>query len=763
MNKDVEKLLKDRYFLKDEETWEQLANRVSSIFFDVFNDIKEMKFIPSSPTLMNSNTKGERLGTLSSCFPMDIEDSIEGIYEAQKEAAIVTKLGGGIGYDFTKLRGSNEQIKSIKRDSSGPLPFINVFNATLDGIQQGGVRRGAGMAMLSIYHPNIIDFINAKKNLQNFTRFNFSIKIDDEFYKKLKETPDAQHFVKNVNNELEYALQDKDGKLITIKQLWDMIIQQAWSVAEPGVFNESIAYRQCTVTNLSQTVISNPCQEFVNIPYASCNLGSINLSKFVHGKKFDWEALHNTIINAVTFLDAVIDVNKFPIKSIEKITKKIRPIGLGVMGLAHALYMKEVPYNSERAYNFIDEVMRYITLLSMKTSIEFAKKTKESYEAFDYDLFIKANERFFKHNKCREIITSDLIKDIKKYGIRNSCFTSIAPTGSIAFIAETSGGIEPVFALTYARKIEKVNKEYDIVYISDPIFQKYIESNFTEIQQKEILKNIAENNGSCSKCDLIPKEMKDVFKVAGDLTPLEHLNILKAAAQNTSLSVSKTVNLPNHATKEEIQEVYLKAHEMGIIGVTVYRDGCREGVLVHSNGNGNGIIERHAPKRPKSLPCEIYRIKYKGEDWISFIGLYKNHPYEIFLGKVNKVNLPKSISNGEIIKFKSGHYRFENKEEEYFIDHIGETFNNEGERDALARSISGHLRHGTPIKYVIDMLNKSEGDITNYAKALARILKNYIKDGETASGMCPECKGKLIYKQGCVECANPTCSFSKCS
>lgn len=256
MNNDVIKLLQDRYFLQTENTWEQVAKRVSEIHQPIFNDIKELRFVPSSPTLMNANTK-ERLGTLSSCFPLDITDSIEGIYGALQDGAVVTKFGGGIGYDFSELRSSFETIKSIKRNSSGPLPFINVFNATLDGIQQGGVRRGAGMALLSIYHPDILSFVRAKAKLSKYNRFNFSVKIDDAFYEKLKNTPDEIHKVK-LKDETFIELQDGD-KPVSVKKLWNEIIYHAWKVAEPGIFNETIAYNQCANTNISNKVISNPC------------------------------------------------------------------------------------------------------------------------------------------------------------------------------------------------------------------------------------------------------------------------------------------------------------------------------------------------------------------------------------------------------------------------------------------------------------------------------------------------------------------------
>jgi len=493
------------------------------------------------------------------------------------------------------------------------------------------------------------------------------------------------------------------------------------------------------------------------------------------GKKFNWERFEDTIVKATRFINNTLDINKYPIKKIQDTTLKVRAIGLGIMGLAHTLYLKGIPYNSEKAIKFTEEVVRYLTLRSMKESVELAKEfymqelEKDpfvqctiipygAYEAFEPDLYFKANERFFTKN-CRNVNIEELKEDIKKHGIRNSATTSIAPTGSIGFLADVSSGIEPVFALSYTRKIEKLNKEYEFVYISDPIFEDYLSKTFDEKTKEKILKTVVENNGSCQKCLDIPEEIRKIFVVASDLTPSEHLDILEAAAINTSLSVSKTVNLPSTATKEEVGEVFLDAHRRGIIGVTVYRDGCREGILVHANtSNGDHIIERHAPKRPQKLPCDVYKVIYQGRSWIVFVGLFKDKPYEMFAGASEDVTIPKNITEGFIIKQKSKHYSFE-YDGEIVVNNINKTFANK-EHDAFARTISMSLRHGTPIKYVVETLNKSEGDITHLAKVLARTLKKYIEDGQEA-GKCPSCGTKLTYKEGCVCCQS--CGFSKCN
>lgn len=764
MNQAIQKLLKERYYLDEEDTWEDLAKRVSAIFPESFDLIKDKIFIPSSPTLMNANTGGKRKGTLSSCFTMGIEDSIEGIMDSLKEAAIVTKASGGVGYVFSNLRSSKEPIKGLNgRFSSGPIPFANMFNTVLDGIQQGGVRRGAGMFQCDITAPDILEVIRAKDKKGILERFNISIRVTDEFYSKLKSNPECPHIV-YFKDGSSHQLTDTDGHIITVGELWDEIIEYAWRCAEPGIFNIDIATRQCTTTNVNPIVLSNPCAEYVNIPYSSCNLGSINLTKLVTlDKQFDWDAFDKAIRISTRFLNTVIDVNDFPIEKIKTVTQQIRPIGLGVMGYAHMLYKMEIPFNSAFANNFCNELFYFLTTVSMQESIEIAKETGKSYPAFDFDLYVKSNERFFKED-------SDMYKNIKQFGIANSCNSSIAPTGSISFLTNTSSGIEPVFALTYARKIEKINKEYETVYISDPIFAEYLNNNFDEKTKIKILKQVAESKGSCQKVEEIPEEMRKVFVVASDITPMEHLDSLVAVARNVSLSVSKTINVPHEATKKEISEVYIKAHDLGIIGVTVYRDGCREGILVHHTDKEDDdvIVRTNAPKRPTSLPCHVYkmnilnRVSSESEKWIVFVGLLKGKPYEIIAGKINGIDIPSNITEGNMIKAKKGGkkvYQFEYNNE-IIIDDVCGVFLNEI-REYITRLMSWGLRHGAGIEFLKDVLQKSNGTIVDFNKAIIRAISKYQKETVTKE-RCPTCNAELKYIEGCVKCSNPECGFSKC-
>lgn len=756
MNESVQKLLKDRYLLSKENTWEDIALRVSSIYPPIYQHILNKEFVPSSPTLMNANTNGERKGTLSSCFILNLEDSIEGIFNSLKDAALVTKAAGGVGHVYSVLRSEGENINSLQRPSSGPIPFMYNFNTMLDTIQQGGVRRGAGMGQFDIRHPSVLKVIREKsRGDERLNRLNISIRIDDEFYKTLKENPKAPFYVKNVNNSVEFVLED-NGKQLTHEDIWQEIIDNAWKSAEPGIFNSDIAFRQCTVTNLSLIVASNPCAEFVNIPNSSCDLASINLAKCValisEGKyAVDYAKIVDITRKGTRFLDAIIDINDYPLQSIKETTEAIRPIGLGVMGWAHMLFLLGIPFNSKRAIDLADSIMWLITVTSMFESMDIAQEEGSPYDAFDYDLFVKANERIINKlvgNSFREL-TLDNLKNI---GVRNSCFTSIAPTGSISFIAETSSGIEPVYALVYSRRIEKLNNEYDTIYIIDPIFEKYLRENFDSLSIVPILEKVSENKGSCQGIEEIPIEDQKIFVTANDLTPMEHLESLAAFAVNTSLSVSKTINMPNSATRQDISDVYLRAHELGIIGVTVFRDGCRKGILSTTKDIEHTFSESAAPKRPKALDAVFYPVTIHGTNFGIIVGLYEEKPYEIF-AIANP--LKNKEAKGKIVKIKKGVFNFTS--ENYEIENIGNINQNEKVITILASML---LRHGASLKYVIHTISKLSSGL-DFIAAMNRVLKKYIKDGEIAASKCPKCNGNLIFESGCTTCIE--CGYSGCN
>jgi ribonucleoside-diphosphate reductase alpha chain len=766
MKYDILKILKDRYFLREEKTWDDVSERVGKIYEPMYEYIRDMYFIPSSPTLMNACTNGERKGTLSSCFPMGIEDSIEGIFDSIKEVALVTKCGGGVGIDASVLRSSKETIKTLDAKSSGPLPFMEVFNSTLDSIQQGGKRRGAGGVTFRVYHPDILDYIRYKKDLTKMNRFNLSVKLDHAFYRNLKNEPDKKFEVQNVIDGKYNILKDENGEEYTYKKLWEEIIELAWRSGEPGICNESIAIERSPLKHLSDRAYQNPCAEFITLlPYTSCNLGSINLYKFVKQDDkdkyfFDWDLYGKLIDKATVFLNKVIDKNEFVLEKIKETTHNIRPIGIGVMGLAHVFFRLGMKYGDEQSTKFTDEVIKYLTLRSVKKSIEMAE-SKGAYKLFDYSTYIDANERFFIEDTFRDIDIKQMKVDLKKYGVYNSGTSSIAPTGTLSTIAEVSGGIEPVFALAYTRKVEKANKQYDLIYVTDFLFEEYLDTNHKENKEK-ILKYVSEHKGSCQGCDLIPREIQKIYSTAADLQVENHLNILEFTSKNVQFSASKTINLPNSATIEDVSNVYIEAYKRKIIGVTCYRDGSRNGILTTGNVKIEEKIHRYAPPdRPTNLPCDIFERMADKKKHIVLVGFLNNTIYELFVTEdsKNKIDLERH-KKGIIRKRGKDTYDLITEEdgtEKILIENVGELFD---KMDlGLSRMVSLCLRSGTELKEICKQLDKSS-NISGMKKAVMRVLKEYISDGEGSGIKCPKCGEEMYYEEGCKKCH---CGHSGCT
>lgn len=505
-------------------------------------------------------------------------------------------------------------------------------------------------------------------------------------------------------------------------------------------------------------LVSN-CQEYVNIEYSSCNLGSINLCSCITDGVFDWNKFQILIEKATRFLNEVIDSNFYPLGKIEKITKQIRPIGLGVFGYAHMLYALGIPYNSPVAYELTEDIFNFLTYISMLTSVEIAREKHKTYPAFDYTTFMKANSRFF--NKGGK--WDDLKDLIKHYGIYNSCNTSIAPTGTISYIGNRSSSIEPVFALAYFRSIEEKNKEYDVVELADPIFTSYLYQNYTNEEIDTILKYVANNDGSCQGCSLIPEEDQKVFVVAGDLTAMEHLKTLGIIARNTSLSVSKTINLPETATTEEINDVYINAFKEGVIGVTVYRKGSRDAILNVSNPSDNKepVVDKPSSVNPplitpreRVLDGKTYKIKDPHGN------VYVTCNYSIINGKKRPT---------EIFIFSS------NENQEMYA--------------ALGKTLSAIMRRNDDISFIIDDLKSIKassesggyfdptfGFIKSRPMHLGLILDEFIAGLEQELGsmtcpdiqpkykstgeVCPDCGADLVREGGCKRCSS--CSWSLC-
>ncbi|MBN1149896.1 adenosylcobalamin-dependent ribonucleoside-diphosphate reductase [candidate division WOR-3 bacterium] len=543
-------VLKSRYLLKDAvgnikespcEMFERVAKYVSSAedkpgqwrekFYEI---MKEKIFLPNSPTLMNAGTDFPQL---SACFVIPVEDSIEDIFDAVKYAALIHKTGGGTGFSFSRLRPANDEVRSTGGIASGPVSFMRVFDVATEVIKQGGKRRGANMGVLRVDHPDIVSFITSKSIDGQFSNFNISVALTDSFLEAVKKS--RKYSLVNPRNGRETAKADAH-------EIFQLIVSKAWERGDPGILFIDRINRLHSLKDLGLIESTNPCGEQPLLPNEACNLGSINLSKFVKNKSVDWDSLGQVVSLCVRFLDDVIEVSKYPLPIIEKTVKMNRKIGLGLMGFADFLVSLGIRYDSKEAENTAEEVMKFITAEADMTSKEIALE-KGAFPSFALSEMAKRGE------KPR----------------RNATLTTIAPTGSISIIAGTSSGIEPFFDLVFIRNVLdgtqflEVNEQLSRALKIEGLDEKYI---ISRISEGEKLKDI----------DTVPEKLKNLFVTAHDIDPVWHVRIQAAFQKYTDNAVSKTVNFASDATRKQIEEVYLNAYDFGCKGITIYRDGSKD-------------------------------------------------------------------------------------------------------------------------------------------------------------------------------------------
>jgi len=535
---------------------------ISEIEEKFYELLSNFKFLPNSPTLMNA---GRDLQQLSACYVLPVLDSIDAIYSSVKNMALIHKSGGGTGFSFSRLRPCGDFVKTTKGISSGPLSFMQIFDKSTDVVKQGGTRRGANMGILHYTHPDILEFINMKKTSGVLENFNISVSVDKKFMDAVK------------NNE-EYELinprNNEPVKKIKARDVWDKIIKGAWETGDPGIIIiDRINQTESNPTPfLGQIESTNPCGEQPLLPFEPCNLGSINLSKFVKEDKtdFDYEKLKNCVFTATHFLDNVIDMNDYPIPEIEDVAKKTRRIGLGIMGWAESLVLLKIPYNSERALRKAEEVMKFINISCMNASEKLAEE-RGIFPEWKNSIYDKEGS-YYRYQESYP---------------RNSARTTIAPTGTIGIAAGLQGaGIEPFFAIVYVRynaagidalKKDETPEEKDTFFEVNLLFEKIArENNYFGLDKEELYMKINNNHKSVIGIEEIPEEIQNLFLTSHDLTPENHVLIQCAFQKYTDNAVSKTVNLRNEASVEDIEKVYMLAYENGAKGVTVYRDGSKQ-------------------------------------------------------------------------------------------------------------------------------------------------------------------------------------------
>ena len=531
-------------------------------------------FLPNSPTMMNA---GGRLGQLSACFVLSMEDGMEQIMKSTSDAALIFKSGGGVGINYSDLREEGDIVASTSGVASGPVSFMNIINTVTEVVKQGGKRRGANMGIIEAWHPDVEKFITNKTEPGVLENFNVSVGIWEDFWHALVNTKDGNYVLRSPRD-------NKPVKEINAHQLIDLIALSAWKSGEPGLifFDQINKYNVFAKARQAPIRATNPCGEQSLYPYESCNLGSINLVNLVKKQadgtfEFDWQRYEETIRKTTKFLDNIIDVNNYPVEEITIASKESRRIGLGVMGVADLLYKLRIPYNSKEGYELQAKLSEALTYYSMEESVALAKSRGEFplCSKTEYpEGKIPVSGYYEKPKESHSYEWDALIEKIKKYGIRNVLATTVAPTGTLSMIADCSNGMEPAFALVFEKRVTVGRFFY-----TNKIVEEVLKEN--GLYSDELLAKIADNYGSLKGLDEIPQWMQDVFVTAMDIHWADHLMAQGVWQDWIGNAIAKTINMPYDVTAEDVKSAYLLAHELGLKGITVYRDGSRHKQVLH--------------------------------------------------------------------------------------------------------------------------------------------------------------------------------------
>ena len=768
MSENAMRVLERRYLMKDDagnvmETPSDMLHRVARNIAQAearyggardvelaerafYGVMARLEFLPNSPTLMNA---GRDLQQLSACFVLPVGDSMESIFDAVRDTALIHKSGGGTGFSFSKLRPKGHRVKTTSGVSSGPVSFMKVFDAATESVKQGGTRRGANMGILRVDHPDILEFIECKKDNKGFTNFNISVTLTDGFMKAVEEGTDYDLIAPHTGQAA--------GKL-SARGVFDRIVKSAWLNGDPGIIFIDRINRGNPTPNAGEIESTNPCGEQPLLPYESCNLGSINLSAMVtRDGGIDWENIGRVTYVAVRFLDDVIDMNRYPIEKISEMTKSNRKIGLGVMGWADMLIKLGIPYNSERAMTLADEVMRFVNVESKKASCALAER-RGAFPNFPGSIYDRPGGP----------------------RLRNATTTTIAPTGTISIIAGVSSGVEPLFALSYIRTVMDKDRLVEV----HPIFEKAARDG--GFYSEALMEKVA-YHGHIEDINEIPEEARKVFVTAHGGTPEWHLRTQAAFQRSTDNAVSKTVNFPNSATVEEVAKVYMLAYHLECKGVTIYRDGSRDeqvlstGSTYDKEKGGKGETEKKkVAVRPR--PVTVYGSTHRvttgcGNMYVTINHDEEGRALELFthLGKAGGCAASQTESIGRLVSLalRAGidieeikgqltgiicHQPAWDKNERIFscadaISKAIKAWSESVERRTKPEPQAGGAKPHTQ--------KASAGGNGSGTLKPQLVAKSGADAGKTISvGACPDCGGALQSADGCMLCSN--CGYSKC-
>ena len=705
-------------------------------FYEV---MRRLEFLPNSPTLMNA---GRELQQLSACFVLPVDDSLDSIFSRVKETALIHKSGGGTGFSFSRLRPEGDVVGSTGGVASGPVSFINAFDAATDVVKQGGTRRGANMGILDVTHPDILKFIRSKEDGQRLNNFNISVAVTQGFMEKVKRGEDY---------DLINPRTGQHAGQLNAREVFDLMAELAWKTGDPGIVFLDRINDDNPNPQLGDIESTNPCGEQPLLPYESCNLGSINLARMVyHGAEevsINWEQLARVVDTAVHLLDNVIDMNNYPISAIAEMSRNTRRIGVGVMGWSDLLVELGIRYDSEEALTLAEEVMRFIQEESYKASVRLAEK-RGAFPAWEGSVYSQPeNHRL----------------------MRNSAPVTIAPTGTISIIAGASSGIEPLFALSYVRNVMDNTRLVE----GNPYFEAV--ARHEGFYSAALMEQLAEK-GSLEELDpvsstgqAVPQWVKDVFRTSHDISPEWHVRTQAAFQSYTDNSVSKTINFPHHAGIEDIASAYMLAYETGCKGITVYRDGSKAEQVLSTGETGKQAEVQAAPEQgahlaPRDRPRQIRGITERVRTGHGNMYITINYddetggPFELFsaLGKAGGCDSAhlEAISRLVSLALRSG------IDPEAVIGHLrGITCCPAWDDGTLVRS--------SPDAVALVLERQTRQGQSPEATASQPLQFAFTPEPVPVNGgyqtrRCPDCNAPVVFQEGCMSCIDPACGWNKC-